>query len=76
MYVNLNKCSLFQTKVHYLENVVSKDGIAMDPEKIRAIMDWVTPKNLDEVRSFMGLVGYYKRFIRNSSRIAYPITSL
>jgi hypothetical protein len=54
LYAKLNKCSFFQTEVHYLGHVVSKEGIAVDPEKIRAIMEWVAPKNVDEVRSFMG----------------------
>eukprot|EP00253_Pinus_taeda_P003722 PITA_03722 len=63
------------TEVHYVGHIVSKEGIAVDPEKIRAIMEWATPKNVDEVRSFMGLAGYYWRFIKNL-RIAYPITSL
>eukprot|EP00253_Pinus_taeda_P007838 PITA_07838 len=64
------------TEVHYLGHVVSKDNIAVDPENVRAIMERETPKNVDEVRSFMGLVGYYRRFIRNFSCISYPITSL
>ena len=57
-------------------HVVSKEGIAVDLEKTRAIMEWVAPRNVDEVRSLMGLTGYYKRFIRNFSQITYPITSL
>ncbi len=48
----------------------------MDMENIKSIMEWATPRNVDELRSFMGLVGYYKRFIRKFSRIGYPITSL
>jgi len=65
LYAKLSKCSFFQTKEYYLGHVASKEGIAIDPEKIRAIMEWVAPKNVDEVRSFMGLVGYYRRFIKN-----------
>jgi len=55
--------------------VVSKQGIAVDPENIRVIMEWETPMNVDEVKSFMRLEGYYKS-IQNFSRIAYSITSL
>eukprot|EP00253_Pinus_taeda_P019380 PITA_19380 len=76
LYAKLSKSNLFQTKVHYLGHVVSKEGIVVDPEKIRAIMERETPKNVDEVRSFMGLAGYYTRLIGNFSRIAYPVTSL
>ena len=60
--------------MHYLGHVLSKNGIAVDPEKIRVIMEWEAPKDMDEVRLFMGLAGYYRRFIGNSSCIAYPIT--
>ena len=70
------KWSFFQIEVHYLGHVVSTEGIVVDLEKMRAIMEWETPRNVDEVRSFMWLVGYYTRFIRNFSHITYPITPL
>lgn len=65
LYTKLSKCIFFWTKVHFLGHFFSKDGITVDPEKIRAIMGWVIPKNVDEMRSFMGLESYDRRFIRN-----------
>jgi hypothetical protein len=67
---------IYQKKIRYLGHIISQDGIAVDPEKIEAIREWSAPKNVIEVRSFMGLVGYYRIFIKGFSKIAHPITSL
>jgi hypothetical protein len=57
-------------------DIISEEGITVDPKKIEAIKGWTSPKNVTEVRSFMGLAGHYKIFIVGFSRIAHPITSL
>ena len=62
--------------IQYLGHVISKEGISIDLEKIEAIMEWLTPRNVTDVRYFMGLEGYYIRFIKGFSRVAHPITSL
>jgi hypothetical protein len=76
LYAKLSKCSFYQERIHYLGHIISKDGIVVDPEKIEAIREWLAPKNVMEVRSFMGLASYYKGFIAGFSRIAHPITYL
>jgi hypothetical protein len=76
LYAKLSKCSFYQEQIHYLGHIISKDGIVVDPEKIEAIREWSAPKNVMEFRSFMGLDGYYRRFITGFSRISHPITSL
>lgn len=58
LYAKLNKCSLFKSQIHYLGHVVSKQGITVDLKKIKATMEWPIPRNVDEVRSFMGLEDY------------------
>lgn len=75
LYANLIKCNFFQTKVYYFGHA-SKEGMVVGLENIRAIMEWETPRNVDEGREFMGLGGYDKQFIKNFSQIAYPITYL
>lgn len=76
LYVKLKKYDFFQSQIHYLWHIVSKEGISIDPKNIKAIMEWPTSKNVREIRSFMELEGYYRRFIRKISKIGHPITSL
>eukprot|EP00253_Pinus_taeda_P009984 PITA_09984 len=76
LYAKLSKCDFFKEEIQYLGHVITKEGIAVDPEKIKAIMDWPVPKDVADVRSFMGLAGYYIRFVEGFSRVAFPITSL
>ena len=62
--------------IQYLGHVVSKDKISVNPDKIKAIIEWSVPKNVTDIRSFMEITGYYRKFIEGFSKIAYPITSL
>lgn len=70
------KCSLMRKSVTFLGHVVSGAGIATDPEKIKAVAEWPTPTSVKEVRSFLGLAGYYKRFVKGFANIAAPLHSL
>ena len=71
-----SKCELFQTETLYLGHVISQKGVSCDPEKIRAVQKWTAPRTVRDVRSFLGSVGYYKRFIKNYSAIAQPLYCL
>ena len=70
------KCVLFQTSVTYLGHVVSEDGISSDPSKVEAVKNWPSPTNKSEVRSILGLMGYYRKFISNFASRASPLTKL
>lgn len=70
------KCMFFQTSVRYLGHIVSQNGVETDPEKVAALKTWPSPKNLKELRSFLGFAGYYRRFIKDFSKIVKPLTNL
>ena len=60
----------------FLGHVISKDGVMVDPTKVEAVKEWRQPKNATEIRSFLGLAGYYRKFIEGFSKIALPLTTL
>jgi hypothetical protein len=76
LYGKLSKCLFYQSKIHYLGHVIFDEGIIVVPARDEAIMEWPAPKNVMKVRSFMGLAGYYRRFVEGFSKITNPITKL
>ena len=76
LYAKFSKCEFWLDKVHFLGHVVSREGIAVDPVKIEAVSKWAAPTNVTEIRSFLGLAGYYRRFVEGFSRLAAPLTAL
>lgn len=74
--VSLDKCQFCQTKVKYVGHIVSAEGVATDPEKVKAVSTWPQPTDLKSLRSFLGFCGYYRRFIANYAAIVQPLTEL
>lgn len=71
-----DKCRFFQTSVHYLGHIVSREGVKTDPEKVESLKTWPRPQTLKELQSFLGFTGYYRRFVKDYSKIVKPLTSL
>jgi hypothetical protein len=74
--LNSSKCEFWLGEVPFLGHVLSEEGIFVDPGKVRDVLNWKPPKSLHQVRSFLGLAGYYRRFIPNFSKTTKPITDL
>ena len=70
------KCHLFQTEVKFLGHKISDKGVSPDPDNIVKLVNWPAPRNVTEVRSFVGFATYYRRFVRNFANIAHPLTEL
>ena len=76
LYVKFSKCEFWLTEMKFLGHVVSASGVSVDLEKVEAVMSWERSKSVFEIHSFLGLAGYYRRFIEDFSRLAAPMTRL
>ena len=76
LFAKFNKCEFWLEEIAFLSHIISKEGITVDPVKVETVSKWKRSENPIKIRSFLGLVGYYRRFIKNFSRIAKPLTEL
>ena len=76
LFAKLSKCQFWLDRVAFLGHVISAEGVSVDPQKIEAVVNWKPLKNVSEVRSFLGLAGYYRKFVEGFSKIAAPLTKL
>ena len=76
LFAKLSKCEFWLSKVMFLGHVISADGISVDPQNVEAVVNWKRPTNVTEIRSFLGLAGYYRRFIEGFSKLAALLTRL
>jgi len=76
LYINRKKCSFGQQAIEYLGHLISGAGVSADPKKLEVMKAWPVPRNLKALRGFLGLAGYYRRFVKDYSKTAWPLTQL
>jgi hypothetical protein len=76
LYAKLSKCEFWISEVLFLGHIINRDGLVVDPKKVAAILDWKAPKDVRGIKSFIGMIGYYQRFIEGFSKIARPMIAL
>ena len=76
LFARREKCTFGQEQVEYLGHIIFVQGVAVEPAKVKSVLGWPRPKNVKGVRGFLGLTSYYRKFIRDYGKIAWPLTAL